>query len=125
MKKDLSNFDSSPLTCDFTLFPGKNSLNIAKSNRIFPGNGKGDKKLILTYLGRPMAEVLLHNCLFSSISTIFMGKRRVKIGPQVLTFGQSLLHKNLKSFKKFQTMLLFAGALPVAGILAILDHIWG
>ena len=31
----------------------------------------------------------------------------------------------LESFKKFHTMFLFAGVLPVAGISAILDHIWG
>ena len=35
--KILSNFDSNPLICDPTLFPGKSSPNIAKSNRVFPG----------------------------------------------------------------------------------------
>ena len=38
MKEYLSNFDSNPLTCDPVLFPGKNTPNVAESNRIFPGN---------------------------------------------------------------------------------------
>ena len=55
--KILSNFDSNPLICDATLFPSKNSPNIAKSNPVFPGKGRGDRALILTYLDGPMAEV--------------------------------------------------------------------
>ena len=35
MKWYLSNFDSTSLTCDTALFPGKNIPNIAKGNRIF------------------------------------------------------------------------------------------
>ena len=46
----LSNFDSTLLTCDPALFPGKNIPNIAPSNRIFPGKGRRDKNFILTYL---------------------------------------------------------------------------
>ena len=68
VKNDQSNFDSNFLTSDFTLLPGKNSLNIAKSSRIF-GNGRGDKTLILIYFGRPSAEVFPHYSLFSSILT--------------------------------------------------------
>ena len=44
--KILSNFDSSPLICDSTLLPGKNSPNIANDNRVFPGKGRGDRALI-------------------------------------------------------------------------------
>ena len=55
--KILSNFDSNPLTCDPTLFTGKNSTNIANSNRVFPGKGRGDRALILTYLKSPMVEI--------------------------------------------------------------------
>ena len=36
-------FDSTPLNCDPTMFPGKRILNIAKSFHIFPGKGRGDK----------------------------------------------------------------------------------
>ena len=61
--KILSNFDCNPLICDPTLFPGKNSPNIAKSNRAFPGKGKGDRALILTYLDVLVAEVFPHYCL--------------------------------------------------------------
>ena len=46
MKQYLSNFDSTPLTFDPALFPGKNVPSIAKSNRIFPGKGRGDKDFI-------------------------------------------------------------------------------
>ena len=63
MKQVLSNFNSRPLTCDPALFPGKNSLNIEKSNRIFPGKGRGHKAFILTYLDSPTVEVLMP-CLF-------------------------------------------------------------
>ena len=73
--KILSNFDFNPLICDPTLFPGKNSPNIAKSNnRVFPGKGRGDRALILTYLDSPMADVFPHYCLSFSISAIFTGE---------------------------------------------------
>ena len=85
MKEYLSNFDSNPLTCDPALFPGTNSPIIAKSNSIFPGKGRGDKALILTYLDSPMAEVFPHYCLFFSILAIFRGRRGVKVGPKVVT----------------------------------------
>ena len=48
--KILTNFDSNPLICDPALFPSKNSSNIAKSNRVFPGKAKKDRALVLTYL---------------------------------------------------------------------------
>ena len=64
MKQFLSDFDSVPLTFDPALFPGKNIANIAKSNRIFPGKGRGDKDFILIYLDSSMAEVFPHYCLF-------------------------------------------------------------
>ena len=63
-KQYLSNFDSTPLTCDRALFPGKNIPNIAKLNRIFPGKRRWDKYFILTYLDSSMAEVFPHWCLF-------------------------------------------------------------
>ena len=55
-------FDLWPLP----VFPGKNSANIADSNHIFPGKGRGDKAFTLTYL----AEVFLHYYLFIWISAI-------------------------------------------------------
>ena len=36
-------FDSTQLNCGPAMFPGKRILNIAKSFRIFPGQGRGDK----------------------------------------------------------------------------------
>ena len=39
------------LTCDFALFTGKNIRNIAKSNGIFPGKGRGYKEFILKSKG--------------------------------------------------------------------------
>ena len=40
MKQYLLNFDSTNLTCDPNVFPGKVTPNIAKSNRILPGKGR-------------------------------------------------------------------------------------
>ena len=66
------------------LFPGKGRgdkaliltyLDSAMANRLFPGKGRGDKALILTYLDSAMAKVSLRYCLFFSISAIFRGKR--------------------------------------------------
>ena len=62
MKQYLLNFDSTLLTCDPALFPDKIIPNIAKSNRIFPGQVRGNKDL--TYLDSSMAEVFPHYCLF-------------------------------------------------------------
>ena len=56
----LTSLDSNTLICDPTLFPGKNSPNIAKSNRVFPGKKKEDRALILTYLNSPVADAVLH-----------------------------------------------------------------
>ena len=92
--KILSNFDSNPLICDSILFPGKNGPNIAKSNHAFPGKGRVDRALILTYLDSPMAELYPHYCLSFPISAIFRGKRVVKVGQQVQTLGPSLFHEN-------------------------------
>ena len=92
--KILSNFGSNPLICDATLFPGKNSPNIAKSNSVFPGKGRGDRALILTYLDSSLAEAFCHDCLSFSISAIFKGKRVVKVEPKVQTLGPSLFYEN-------------------------------
>ena len=50
------HFDSNTLIFDPTLFPGKNSPNIAKSDPVFSGKGRGDRDLILIYLDSPMVE---------------------------------------------------------------------
>ena len=93
LKQHYSNFDSTSLTCDPALFPGKNISNIAKSNRIFPGKGRWDKDFILTYLDSSMAEVFPHYRLFFSILVIFRRKRGVKVGTKVLTLSASLFYK--------------------------------
>ena len=90
------------------MFPGKNSPNIAKSDRAFPGKVRGDRTLILTYLNNPMAEVFPHYYLSFSISAIFRGKRVVKFGPKVQSLGPSLFHKSLNPSSFFQRMFLFA-----------------
>ena len=100
-KQYLSNFNSSPLTCDSTVFPGKIIPNIAKSNRNFPGKGRGDKDFIFTYLDSSMAEVFPHYFLFFSILIIFRKKRRLKVERKVLTLGPSLFHKYSNPSKKF------------------------
>ena len=121
----LSNFDSNPLIYDPTLFPGKSNLNIAESNCVLPGNGKGDSALVLTHLNSLMAEVFFHHCLSFSISVIFRGKRVVKVGPKVQTLVPSLFHKNSNPSNFFQIMFLFARVLlHLVKISAILDHTW-
>ena len=109
---------------DPTLFPDKNSRNIAKSNRFFPGKGRGDGALILTYLVSPMAEIFPHYCLSFSISVIFRGRRVAKVGIKVQTLGTSIFHENLSTLNFYQTMFLFARVLPLVRISAILDHNW-
>lgn len=108
-----------------TLFPGRNSLNIVKSNRVFPGMGKEYRALILTYLVSLMAEVFAQHCLCFLISVIFRGERVVKVGPKVQTLGPSPFHKNSNPSKTFQTVFLFDRVLLLVRILAILDYIWG
>ena len=76
------NFHSTLLTCDLTMFPGKNIQNIAKSSHIFPGKERGDKDFILTNFDSSMAEVFRHYCFFFSILTISRRKRGVKVGPK-------------------------------------------
>ena len=121
----MSNFDSIPLTCDPALFPSKSIPNIAKSNRILLGKGRGDKDFILTYLDSSMAEVFSRHCLFFSILAVFRRKRGVKVGPKVLTVGLPLFHKYSNPSKNFQTVFLFARVLPLVRISAILNHIGG
>ena len=114
--KILSDFDSNPLIWDPTLFPGKNSLNIAKSNRVFPENGRGDRALVLTYLDSPMAEVFPHYYLSFSISAIFRVKRVVTVGPKMQTLGPSVFHENSNPSDFFQIMFWFARVLTLVRI---------
>ena len=125
MYKILTNFDSNPLIRDPTLFPGKNIPNIAKSVRVFPGNWKEDRALILTYLDSSMAEVFPHYSLSFSISAILRGKQIIKVGTKVKTLGLSAFHQNSNPSNLFQTMILLARVLPLVRIPAILRHIWG
>ena len=60
VKQHLSNFDSTPLTCDPALCPGKNVAIIEKSNHIFSGKEGGDKDFIFGSLnGRGFSALLL------------------------------------------------------------------
>ena len=90
----MSNFDSHPLIYDTTLFPDKNSPNIANSNRIFPGERRGDTALILTYLDSPIAEVFPHCYLSFSILAIFRETRVVKVGLKVQTLGPFFFYES-------------------------------
>ena len=120
--KILSNFDSNSLICYPTLFPGKSSSNIAKSNNTFPGKRRGDRALILTYLVSPLAEVSLP--IFFNFGHL-QGKQVVKAGRKMKTLGESLFHENLNPSNIFRTMFLFIRALPLVRISVILEYIWG
>ena len=119
----MSNFDSDTLHCEPTMFLAINSPNSAKSNLIFPGKGRGDRALILTYLVSSMTEDFLGYCLFFSILAISKRNLGVKVGPKVHFLGPSLFHKNSNPSKYFQTMFLFARVLPLVRIPANLDKI--
>ena len=123
--KILSNFDSNLLICDPTLFPGKNSPNIAKSNHVFSGEWGGDRALILTQLNSAMAKVFPHYYLSFLLLAIFRRKRVVKFGPKVQTLDPCLFYEKSDLSIFFQTMFLFARVLLLVRILVILDHIWG
>ena len=123
--KSLLDFNFNHLICDTLPFPGKNSPNIAKSNRAFPGKEGRDRALILTYLDSPMAEVFPYCCLSFSISAIIRGKRVVKVGPKVKTLGPSLFHENSNPSSFFQTIFLFARVRHLVRISAILHLIRG
>ena len=97
--KILSNFVSNPLICDPTLFLGKNSPNIAKSNCVFPGKGRGDRALILTYLNSPMAKVFLHFCLIFLDFDHLQGKKGGQSWTKSANFGFVSFLWKLKFFK--------------------------
>ena len=99
--KILSNFDFDPLICYPTLYPGENSPNIAKCNRVFLGKGRVEGALIFIYLHSPMAQVFPYYCLFFSISDIFNRKRMIKNGPKNANFGSVSFSWKLESFKCF------------------------
>ena len=86
-----SNFDFNFLICDPTMFPGKNSPNIANRNRVPPGNGRGDRAFTLD---SPMIEVFPHYCLSFSSSAILRGERVVKVGPKRHFLHLSFFHEN-------------------------------
>ena len=46
----MPNSYSNPQTCDPVLIPTENSLNDAKSNRLFPGKARKDRAFVLTNL---------------------------------------------------------------------------
>ena len=108
-------FDSTPLNCDPTMFPGKRILNIAKSFRIFPGKGRGDKD---SFWHIWIAQ-------WEKFFRIFRSKRGLKAGPKVQTLDPSVFHKYSNPSKTFQTVFLFARVVPLVRILAILVYIGG
>ena len=103
----LLNFDSNPLICDPTLFPGKNSPNIAKNSRSFPGKMRWDRALVLTYFHSPAAEAFPRYYLSFLDFGHLQGEWVVKVGPKVQTLVPSLFHENSNPSVFFQTMFLF------------------
>ena len=119
----MSNFDSDLFNCDPTLFAAKNSPNSAKSNHIFPGNGRVDRALILTKLDSPMAEVF-----FGEVIVLFdLGHLQEETGCLSCTKVQTLVpsQKNSNPSKNFETTFLSARVLPLKKISVKLVHVWG
>ena len=81
---------------------GKNIINIAKSNHIFPGKGREDKDFILTYLDSSMADVFLPVLLIFSILAFSARKQGRKLDQNcqllVLPFSINtrILQKNFR-----------------------------
>ena len=84
----------------------KISPNNEKSNRIFPGMGRGDRDLILAYLDSLLADIFPHYCLSFSILAILQGQRVVKVEPKVPTLGPSVFHENSNPPNFFQLLLV-------------------
>ena len=112
------------LTCDPALFPHKNIPNIAKSNRIFLRNGRGDKEFIWDIWITQWVKSLRLTAYFS-ILAIIRRKRGVKVSPNVLTLGPSRFDKYSSPSKHFRTVFLLGRVLPLVRISAILDHTGG
>ena len=88
-----------PFVCDPTLFPGKISPNISNSNCVFPGKGRGDRALILTYLNSPMAKVFLHFCLIFLDFDHLQGKKGGQSWTKSANFGFVSFLWKLRFFK--------------------------
>ena len=101
-------------------FPDKIIPNIAKSNRIFPGKGRGDKEFIWHIWITQWVKTPY--CLFFSILAIFRRKIGVKVSPKVLTLGPSLFHKYLNPSENFRTVFLLVRVLSLVRISAIFDR---
>ena len=97
--KILSNLDSFPLIYDPNLFPGKNSQDIAKSIRTFPGKGRGNRALIFTYLDSPMAEVFPYYCFFDFDH--LQGETGGQSWTKSANFGSVYFSWKLKTFRLF------------------------
>ena len=70
-----------------TLFPGKNNPNRAQSNHIFHGKGRENWALLMPYADISVAKFFLIKMLFFSVLAISMGKRGIKVQPEVQTMG--------------------------------------
>ena len=123
MKQDISNFDSDPFPCDTALFTAKYGPNSAKSNRIFPRKGRGERALILTYLDSLMVGVFRRYNLFFSISS--RGNEVQSWTKSAVLFGQSFFHKNSDPSKKILNNVFVCQSITPGENCRKLDHIWG
>ena len=121
--KVLSNFDSNSLICDPTPFPGKKSPNIAKSNCVFPMNGRGDRDLILTYLDRQIAEVFPTTAYLFQYRPSSGGNGRSKWDQKCKLWIHLFFMKTQLLQIFFKQCFWFAKVLPLVRLSAILEHI--
>ena len=100
IKQCFSIFGSTRLTCDPTVFPGKIITNIAESNSIFSGKGRGDKVFILTYFVSWMAEVFPLYCLFCFDFDHLQEEKRGQSWAKSANFGPVPFSINTRLFQK-------------------------
>ena len=122
--KILSNFNYNPLIFDPNLFPGKNSPNIAKSDRVFP---ERVEEIEPWFWHIWMAQWLK---LFPATAYRFRfrpssgGNGRSK-SDQKCKLWVRLFFMKTRILYSFLNNLFVARVLPLVRILTILNHIWG
>ena len=123
-KQFLSNFDSTPLTCDHALFPVKISQILQNVIVFFPEKvDEINTSFLHIWIAKWMkfCRTTAHFLDFGYLQE----EKRVVVGPKVLTLGPSLLHKQSNPSKVFQAVFLTARVLPLLRISALLDNTGG
>ena len=113
------------MTCDPALFSDKNIPNIAKSNRVFPGKGRGDKEFIWHNWITQWVKFFCPTALFIILFVHLQEKTGVKVGPKMLTLGPSLFHKYLNLSKKISNTVFVCWSTTSGENFSSIRPYWG